>query len=150
MSKNLLNVQSFQQSQGLLSAINTLSIHRKLNLNGYPDLNRKDAAEQSQETLIAFFQKLDKIAQDIEDRHPKHVLGVNVRLRHLAENYVQARRNPVSLSSPLGEHSLSQVGQLFDSGCPEDCRQALEILAAFRELLEEHVSVDAQILLGEI
>ena len=79
MSKNLLNVQSFQQSQELLSAINTLSIHRKLNLNGYPDLNRKDAAEQSQETLIAFFQKLDKIAQDIEDRHPKHVLGVNVR-----------------------------------------------------------------------
>ena len=150
MSKHLLNVQSFQQSQELLSAINTLSIHRKLNLKGYPDLNRKDAAEQARETLVAFFEKFDKIAQDIEGGYRKPILGVDARLRHLAENYVRAKRNKGSSSSPLVEHSLSQVGPLFDSGCPEDCRQALEILAAFRDLLEEHVSVDAALLLGAI
>ena len=150
MSKHLLNIQSFQQSQELLSAINTLSIHRKLNLSGYPDLNRKDAAEQARETLVPFFEKLDKIAQDIEERPPKPVLGVDIRLRDLAENYVQAKHGKGSSGAPLARHSLSQVGPLFDSGCPKDCRQALEILAAFRELLEGHVSVDAALLLGTI
>ena len=150
MHTHWLNMQSFQQSQELLSAINTLSIHRKLNLKGYPDLNRKDTAEQARETLIAFFEKLDKIAQDIEDGHQQSVLGVDARLRHLAENYVRAKRGQGSSSALFMEHSLSQVGQLFDSGCPEDWWQALKILAAFRELLEEHVSVDAKHLLGAI
>ena len=150
MNTHWLNIQSFQESQELLSAINTLSIHRKLNLTGYPDLNRKDAADQARETLIAFFEKLDKIAQDIEGGHQKPVLSVDARFRHLVENYVQAKRGRGSLSSLFMEQPLSQVGQLFDSEYPEDCRQALKILAAFRELLEEHVSVDATRLLGAI
>ena len=56
MSSDWLNIQSFQQSQELLSAINTLSIHRKLTDKGYHDTNRKEAAEQAAETLISFFQ----------------------------------------------------------------------------------------------
>lgn len=150
MSTHLLNIQSFQQSQELLSAINTLSIHHKLNLKGCPDLNRRDAAEQARETLVAFFEKLDEIAQSIEGGHQNPILGVDARLRHLAKNYVQAKRDQGSLSSVSMEHSLSQVGQLFNSEYPEDCHQALKILAAFRELLEEHVGVDATRLLGAI
>ena len=150
MSTHWLNIQSFQQSQELLSAINTLSIHRKLNLHGDPDLKRKGAAEQARDTLIAFFERLDGIAANLEHNRRKPVLSVDARLRHLVEIYVQAKRNQGSSSSPFTEHSLSEVGQLFDSKCPEDWRQALKILAAFRELLEEHVSVDATRLLGAI
>ena len=150
MSTHWLNIQSFQQIQELLSAINTLSIHRKLNLHGDPDLKRNSAAEQAQDTLIAFFERLDEIAQDLEDDHRKPVLSVDARLRHLAEIYVQAKRNQGPPSSPFAEHSLSQVGRLFDSKCPEDWRQALKILASFRDLLEQHVSVDARRLLGTI
>lgn len=150
MNTHWLNIQSFQRSQELLSAINTLSIHRKLNLNGDPDLDRKDAAEQARETLITFFERLDEIAQDLEDGHRKPVLSIDARLRHLAEIYIQAKRNQGPSSSPFAEHSLSQVGRLYDSKCPEDWRQALKILAAFRELLEEHVSLDTTRLLGAI
>ncbi len=164
MSTHWLDIQSFQQSQELLSAINTLSIHRKLTDKGHPDTNKKEAAEQARETLVVFFQKLDKIVQDIEGGHRKPVLGVDARLRHLAENYVHAKRRVCRVAelaeaqagtrgqsrSPFLDHPLSQVGQLFYSERPEDCGEVLKVLAAFRELLEEHVSVDAKRLLGEI
>ena len=150
MSIHWLAIQSFQQSQELLSAINTLSIHLKLTDKGYPDTNRKEAAEQAQKTLVDFFQKLDKIVQDIEDGHRKPVLGVDARLRHLAENYVHAKRAHGQSRSPFLEHPLSQVRDLFYSECPEDRREVLRVLAAFRELLEEHISVDAKQLLGDI
>lgn len=150
MSTHWLDIQSFQQSQELLSAINTLSIHRKLTDKGHSDTNRKEAAEQALETLIAFFEKLDKIVQDIEDGHRKPILGVDARLRHLAENYVYAKRSRGQYYSPLLAHPLSQVGQLFYSELPEDSREALKVLEVFRELLEEHVSIDAKRLLGDI
>ncbi len=150
MNTHWLNIQSFQRSQELLSAINTLSIHRKLNLNGDPDLGRKEAAEHARAILIAFFERLEKIARDLEDDHRKPVLSIDARLRHLTEIYIQAKRHQGPSSSPFSEHSLSQVGRLYDSNCPEDWRQALKILAAFRELLEEHVSLDTTRLLGAI
>ena len=150
MSIHWLDIQSFQQSQELLSAINTLSIHRKLTAKGYPDTNRKEAAEQARETLVVFFEKLDKIVQNIEDGHRKPVLGVDAWLRYLAENYVHAKHACDQSRSPFLEHPLSQVRDLFYSERPEDCREVLKILAAFRELLEEHVSVDATRLLGDI
>ncbi len=150
MSTHWLDIQSFQQSQELLSAINTLSIHRKLTDKSHPDTNRKKAAEQAREILVVFFEKLDKIVQDIEDGHRKPVLGVDARLRHLAENYVHAKRARGQSCSPFFEHPLSQVGQLFYSERPEDCREVLRVLAAFRELLEEHTNVDTTRLLGDI
>ena len=150
MSTHWLDIQSFQQSQELLSAINTLSIHRKLTDKGHPDTNRKKAAEQARETLVAFFGKLDKIVQDIEDGHRKPILGVDARLIHLAENYVHTKRARGQFCSPFIEHPLSQVGQLFYSERLEDRREALKVLAAFRVLLEEHTSVDTTRLLGEI
>ena len=148
MSTHWLAIQSFQQSQELLSAINTLSIHRKLTDKGYLDINRKEAAEQAAEILITFFRKLDKIVQNVEDGHRKPVLGVDARLKHLAENYVQAKR--AQSHSPFLELSLSQVRDLFYSESTEDRGKILAVLAAFRELLEEHVGVDARQLLGNI
>ncbi len=148
MSTHWLAIQSFQQSQEILSAINTLSIHRKLTDKGYLDTNRKESAEQARETLVAFFQKLDKIVQNIEDGHRKPIVGVDTRFRHLAENYVQAKR--AQSHSPFLELSLSQVRNLFYSENFEDRSKVLAVLVAFRELLEEHVGVDAKRLLGDI
>ena len=148
MNTQWLAIQSFQQSQELLSAINTLSIHRKLTDKGYLDTNRKEAAEQAIVTLVAFFQKLDKIVQNIEDRHQKPIVGVDARLRHLAENYVLAKR--AQFHSPFLELPLSQVRDMFYSESSEDRGKVLAVLAAFRELLEEHIGVDAKRLLGEI
>ena len=148
MSTHWLTIQSFQQSQELLSAINTLSTHCKLTDKGYLDTNRREVAEQAIEILAAFFQKLDKIVQNIEDGHRKPIVGVDARLRHLAENYVQAKR--AQSHSPFLELPLSQVRDMFYSESSEDREKVLAVLAAFRELLEEHVGVDTRRLLGDI
>ncbi len=148
MSTHWLYIQSFQQSQELLSAINTFSIHHKLTYKGYLDTNRKESTEQAIETLVAFFQKLDKIIQNIEDGHRKPIVGVDARLRHLAENYVQAKR--AQSHSPFLELPLSQVRDMFYFESSEDREKVLAVLAAFRELLEEHVGVDTRRLLGDI
>ena len=150
MSSRWLDIQSFQQSQELLSAINTLSIHQKLTDGGHPDTNRVEAAEQARETLIVFIDKFDKVVRIIEDGHRKPVLGVDARLRHLAENYVHAKRARGHSRSPFLEHPLSQVGQLLYSESHDDRREVFKVLTAFRDLLEEHVSVDAKRLLGDI
>lgn len=150
MSTHWLYIQSFQQNQELLSAINTLSIHRKLTDRGHSDMSKKKAAQQAREILVDLFGKLDKIVQNIENGHRKPVLGVDARLRQLAENYVHAKRARGQFCSPFLEYPLSQVGQLFYSERPEDRREALKVLAAFRELLEEHISIDTTRLLGEI
>ncbi|MDE2721812.1 MAG: hypothetical protein OXI59_00405 [Gemmatimonadota bacterium] len=92
--------------------------------------------------------KLDKIVQNIEDGPRKPILGVDARFRHLAENYVQEKR--ARSPSPLLELPLSQVRDLFYSERSEDRSKSLAVLAAFRELLEEHVGVDARQLLGDI
>ena len=114
----------------------------------YLDTNRKESAEQARETLVAFFEKLDKIVQNIEEGPRKPILGVDARLRRLAKNYVQAKR--AQSHSPFLELPLSQVRDLFYSESTEDRGKILAVLAAFRELLEEHVGVDARQLLGNI
>ena len=143
MSSNWLDVQSFQQGQELLSAINTVSIHRKLTAGGHPDTNRIEAAEQARDTLIVFFGKLDKVARIIEDGHRQPVLGEDVRLLALAENYVNTKRAHSQSRSPFFEIPLVHVKDLFHSKHPQDCQNLLEILAVFRILIEEHVCVNA-------
>ena len=143
MSSHWLDVQSFQQGQELLSAINTVSIHRKLTASGYPDTDRIEASEQAKEILIAFFDKLDKVVRIVEDGHQQPVLGEDVRLLGLAENYVNTKRAHSQSRSPFFEIPLVHVKDLFYSKRPQDCQNLLEILAVFRILLEEHVCVNA-------
>ena len=94
MSSRWLDIKSFHQSQELLSAINTLSIHRELKDGGHPDTNRVEAAEQARETLIVCIDKFDKVVRIIEDGHRKPVLGEDARLLALAENNVNTNPNP--------------------------------------------------------
>lgn len=127
-----------------------MSIHRKLTDGGHPDTNRIEAAEQAKETLIAFLDKLDHVAQIIEDGHRKPVLGVDSRLLRLAENYVDAKQARGQSASPFFERPLSQVEGLLSSERTRDRSELLEILAAFRVLLEDHVGADTKRLLADI
>lgn len=150
MSSHWLDVQSFRQGQELLSAINTVSIHRKLTAGGYPGTNRIEAAEHARDTLIGFFDKLDKVVGIVEDGHRKPVLGEDVRLLGLAENYVNTKSAHSQSRSPFFEIPLVQVKDLLYSKRPQDRRKLLEILAVFRILLEEHVGADTKWLLADI
>lgn len=149
MSTQWLAVQSFQHSQDLLTAINTLSIHIKLGLAGIPDEGRAESAKQARENLTSFLKELEQVVQKAEQGETKPVLGADPRLRQLAKSFIEARRNWRRFHSLLFRNTFSHVQQLLNSDKEEDLRSLLQCLKELRMLLEEHVHTDVVQLLGE-
>ena len=147
MSTQWLAAQSFQQSQDLLTALNTLSIHLKLRLAGIPDEERGREARQARQTLGAFFQALHTLLQEAQQGEMKPLVGVDSRRRQFVKNFIEAKRNRRQFHSALFQHTPSRVEQLLSSDAEEDQHALLQCLRELRTLLEEHVSEDtAQIL----
>ena len=150
MSTQWLNIQSFQHSQNLLSAINTLSIHLKLQLSGEPDEKRQKAAAKARENLLLFLKELDKVVQKMEAKGMKPVLGIDARIRELAKNFINAKRDRHRFQSALSQGSPAEIQELIRSDKREDKQTLLAVLHELRVLLEEHVHVDTTRLLGEV
>ncbi len=150
MSTEWLAVQSFQHSQAVLGAINTLSIHLKLNLAGIPDQERAEEAAKARETLTSFLKELETVVDELEREETKPVVGADPRLRQLGESYIEAKRDRRRFHSALFRDNLSNVRQLLQSDQAEDQKRLLKNLEELRVLIEEHIHDDAIQLLGEI
>jgi hypothetical protein len=150
MSTQWLTVRSFQQSQELLGAINTLSIHLKLGLAGVQDKEREAEAKASRNTLREFLTELDKFIQTAGDKGNRPVTGTDARTRQLARSFVQARRDRGHYKSQLFQSSPALVRDLLASQDPNTQKVLLESLDELRSLLEAHIHTDARKILGEI
>jgi hypothetical protein len=150
MSIRWLTVQSFQQSQDLLAAVNALSIHLKSELARIPDEERAAAAEQARELLSSFFDQFEVILNKVEHEDEEPVLGADPRLRQLARNFIEARRNRRRFHSELFACSSAHIKHLLHSKGDGDKRALVQCLADLRVLLEEHLQVDAERMLGDI
>jgi hypothetical protein len=150
MSTEWLAVQSFQHSQSVLAAINTLSIHLKLTLAGLADQEREEEAAQARERLASFLKELETVVEELEQDEVKPVVGADPRLRKLGESFIEARRDRRWFSSALFRNAPAEIQQLLESKQPEDQKQLLPSLAELRVLIEEHINSDAIQLLGEI
>jgi hypothetical protein len=150
MSTEWLAVQSFQHSQAVLGAINTLSIHLKLNLAGIPDQERAEEATQARETLTSFLKELETVVDELEREDTRPVVGADPRLRQLGESFIEAKRDGRRFRSALFGENLSDVRQLLQSDQAEDQQRLLKSLEELRVLVEEHIHDEAMQLLGEI
>src|SRR5262245_13644450 len=149
MSVQWLAVQSFQHSQDLLTAINALSIHLKLEQEGVIDSARKARAEEARDTLRSFLEELEPVISEVEGGAAGPVFGADPRLRQLARSFVTARRNRHRFHSALFRSTFGRVRQLLDSHKPEDREPLLECLNELRVLVEEHIHTDTEQVLGE-
>lgn len=149
MKSQWLAVQSFQHSQELLDAINTLSIHIQLQIAGMPDEDRDEEVAESRAKLAAFLTDLQPILAEQEKGERKPVLGTNPRMRQLARSFISAKRNRRQFRSALFHDTLADAQRLLFSDSEEDRRGLLQILNDLRVLLEEHVHADTAELLGE-
>jgi len=147
MSIRWLTVQSLQNSQELLAAINTLSIHTKLLLAGKPDEDRAAAADEAKKKLNDFLEQLEQVAGD-EQEADQPVLGADPRLRQLARSFIKARSNHRRFRSELVKERLSDVRQLLFSEETDDRRSLVRCLADLRIIIEEHLQADADKMLG--
>ena len=150
MSIQWLAVQSFQHNQDLLAAINKLSIHLRLQLEGDEDDERAREANEARKMLSSFFGELETLVNDTERGEEVPVLGANPRLRQLARSFVAAKRNRRRYSSPLFRNGAGGFQQVLHLDTKEDRQALLESLEEFRVLIEEHMHVDAERVLGEI
>lgn len=150
MSIQWLAVQSFQHNQDLLAAINKLSIHLRLQLEGNEDAERVGEANKAREMLSLFFRELETLVNDTERGEEVPVLGANPRLRQLARSFVKAKRNRHRFRSSLFRNGAGCFQQLLQSNTREDRQALLESLEELRVLVEEHMHVDAERVLGEI
>ncbi len=150
MSIQWLAVQSFQHNQDLLASINKLSIHLRLQLEGNEDAERVGEANKAREMLSLFFRELETLVNDTERGEEVPVLGANPRLRQLARSFVKAKRNRHRFRSSLFRNGTGCFQQLLQSNTKEDRQALLESLEELRVLVEEHMHVDAERVLGEI
>ena len=150
MSVQWLAVQSFQQNQDLLTAINKLSIHLRLQLERNEDAERAGEANKAREMLSSFFRELETLVNDTERGEEVPVLGANPRLRQLARSFVKAKRNRRRFRSSLFRNGTGCFQQLLQSNTKEDRQALLESSEELRVLVEEHMHVDAERVLGEI
>lgn len=147
MKPKELAVQSFHENQNLLSAVNTLSIHTKLEMAGRSDRNGAKVIAEAKETLNTFFKELDVIVERAEKTETKLLLGVDARRRQFVSNFIAAKRNYRIQSASL-RGKLSDVAQLLYSDKDADKQDILLVLDELRMLLEEHIASDTEVLLG--
>ena len=143
MSTEWLAIQSFQRSQDLLVAINTLSIHTKLKLSGLADEERAEAASEARGKLASFLEAFEKIVQQAERAEGGILLGIDPRLQQLARSFVAAKRDRNRFHSTLFTQSPSETVSLLASADEKDQQALVESLTDLRTLVEEHVQVDA-------
>ena len=149
MKPKELAVQSFHENQKLLSAVNAVSIHTKLEMAGRFDLNSTETIAEAKDTLNTFFKELDVIVQRAEKAGTQPLLGVDARRRQFVRNFIDAKRN-YRIQSPSLRGKLSDIAQLIHSDKDTDKQDVLLVLEELRMLIEEHIAGDTEILLGGI
>lgn len=149
MSKQWLAIQSWQHDQSLISAINTLSIHTKLSLTGTVDAQRKAAVEQAKQKLNTFLQEISSILQAIEEDELEPILRTDPRLSQLVEKFLITRQDQKHFRSSLFQGQITQVQQLLNAKDEEGQRSLIQCLDELRSVLQEHMSADAEQVMGE-
>lgn len=148
MNAKWRTVQSFQENQDLIFAINTLSIHIKLEMTGHSDLNGEEAIRTAREKLGRFLKELNPQVQRAEVEN-KPLLGVDPRRRQLVRHLISAKHS-CRIHSPVLLGDLSTGIQLLHSDAESDKQTILLFLEELRMLLEEHLGSDVEQLFGGI
>ena len=148
MKPQELAAQSFHENQKLLSAVNTLSIHTKLEMKGRFDVNDEKTVVKATDELCSFLKELEHLVQHAENnRQP--LLGIDQRRQQFVSNFIEAKRS-YRIRSPFLRDKLSEAVYILRSEKEADKQAILPILAELRILIEEHLESDVNQLLGGI
>jgi len=148
MNSDWMAIQSFHRSQELLTAINELSIHLKLEAAGIADEQQTKRAEAGKRRLVDFLQRLEPLLATAEGDEREPMTGADARLRQLAQRLAETRRVSGRGGSPLLRKSLARMIELLNSEKSEDRTPVLEGLSDLRRLLDEHLETDTRALVG--
>lgn len=126
-----------------------LSIHTKLSLTGTVDNQRQAAVDEAKQKLNAFLQEISSILQVIEEDELEPILRTDPRLSELVEKFVVARQDRQHSRSSLFQGQFTQVQQLLNTEDERGQQSLIQCLDELRSLLQEHMSVDTEQVMGE-
>lgn len=144
-----LTAESFEQTQEIVSAINTLSIHAKLTLAEIDDSDRGEEVREARTRLLAFLARFEAVVQAAEQRPEGAVLGVDPRLGQLARKFLSAK-SQWPQKSALYAISFAELRRLLTSDTSEDLKALVNVLHDLRALVEQHAHADVAGILGDI
>lgn len=150
MSTKWLAIQSFQYDRSLIAAINTLSIHLKLELAGISNVEKAKEVNEARNTLSFFLEKFESLTSNLELANTNPLTGTNQGLRQLAQKFVSAKNNPSEFNSMLSQTTMSQIKVLLRSEITEDKEVLILYLQGLRRLIEEHIDLDTETIFGEV
>jgi hypothetical protein len=149
MENKWLAIQSFERNQNLLQLINKLLIHFKLREKGLEDKMTIEEIDESKTALTNFLRELSGWVLSIE-KESDALTGVDIRVRKLVRNFIEARNRGIKFKSALYMNSPSKVLEFLNATEKEETERLIESLTELRGLLEDHVALDARDLIGEI
>lgn len=150
MSTKWLAIQSFQYDRSLIAAINTLSIHLKLEQIGKSNVEKAKEVEEARNTLSFFLEKFESLTSNLERANTNPLTGTNQGLRQLAQKFISAKNNQSEFNSMLSQTTMSQIKVLLRSEVTEDKETLILCLQELRRLIEEHIDLDTEIIFGEV
>lgn len=150
MSTKWLAIQNFQYDRSLIAAINTLSIHLKLEQAGITNIEKACLAEEARKTLYSFLEKLESLIGDPEQASISPLIATSQGLRQLAQRFISAKSGRSEFRSVLFQSNLSRTKMLLNSKRDEDKETLILCLQELRRLVEEHINSDTETIIGEV
>lgn len=135
MSEEWLDIQSFWDDQKILKAINDLSISKKQELAGIQDKERSDRADEAENLLGKFLQRLNNLIE----MYKKNVLtGVDTRTKELVDAFVLARQDTANYTSTLMKVGPEKALNLLHATDARSKRDLINSLAELRKVVSLH------------
>jgi hypothetical protein len=149
MNSDWLAASNFERMHEVASAINTLSIHAKLELAHVPNPTPESEIEKARNLLLDFIARLRGVLDEVERGRNGTVVGTDPRLNELALQFLGGRASHERRGSQ-SQLPLTVIQDLVESERPEDLRCLIVYLQELRTVIEEQTHPDIVGILGDL
>lgn len=139
MTAKWLALRSLRRNQQLLRAINILSLHLQLMIEGHKSDVQPPALAAARSQLVEFLDRLELGIQQAKESEIGVIYGADPRFQAFVESYLDAQKN--GSTSPL-TNELALVRRFIDSDESKDQESLLAYLTHLRVLVEEQINHD--------
>jgi glutathione S-transferase len=129
-----LAASSFEQAHEVASAINTLSIHAKLLLDGITDPAPAEEVQQARQRLRAFLARLQAVLEDAQ--RAGAVVGADPQLGDVALRFLSRQQGQPGKRATPG--LMVELPALIESERPDELRRLVTGLHELRSLVDVH------------
>lgn len=144
MSTTWLHVQSFFADEGILKAINDLSIDLKLRAAGLDDAEWKKLGQQGRRKLEEF---LGRVIDLEESETGGVILGVDPRTQSLVRSLGHSADEECGASPRVGlDHGPQAILTLLKDDAPSAAGRLLAALRELHQVILSHQQQDADVL----